>query len=55
VKALSGSVTVTVPKGARPATRLMTLSGQVDCDCPEGDEGDIRVKTLSGGIRVVER
>lgn len=55
VKALSGSVTVTVPKRARPATSLMTLSGQVDCDCPDGDEGEIRVKTLSGGIRVVER
>ena len=55
VKALSGSVTVSVPRGARPTTRLKALSGDVRCDCPDGGEGEIKVKTLSGNIRVVER
>lgn len=55
IKAMSGSVTVTVPEGARPATRLKALSGNVRCECRVGGEGEIKVKTLSGNIRVVER
>ena len=55
IKALSGSVTVSVPRGARPATRLKALSGDVQCECPAGDDGEIKVKTLSGNIQVVER
>ncbi len=55
VKALSGSVTVSVPHGTQPSTRLKALSGDVRCDCPDGGEGEIRVKTLSGNIEVVER
>jgi DUF4097 and DUF4098 domain-containing protein YvlB len=55
VRALSGSVTVSVPRGARPATRMKALSGDVRCECPAGDDGEIKVKTLSGNIRVVER
>src|SRR2546421_376943 len=53
VKALSGSVTVSVPRGTRPATRLKTLSGNVQIAPDVGDDGEIRVKTLSGSIRVV--
>ena len=55
IKALSGSVTVSVPRGARPATRLKALSGDVHCESPAGDDGEIKVKTLSGNIQVVER
>jgi hypothetical protein len=46
---------VSVPRGARPATRLKALSGDVQCQCPAGDDGEINVKTLSGNIQVVER
>jgi DUF4097 and DUF4098 domain-containing protein YvlB len=55
VKAMSGSITISVPRGLRPATRLMTLSGKVQSETDTGDDGEIRVKTLSGSIRVVER
>ena len=55
IKALSGSVTVRVPRGSRPATRLKALSGDVQCECPDGGDGEIKVKTLSGNIQVVER
>jgi len=55
VKALSGSVMVTVPRGTRPATRLETLSGRVERDLEVGEEGEVRVKTLSGSIRLLER
>lgn len=55
VKAHSGSVTVSVPAGLRPATSLRASSGKVRCDCVEGDEGEIRVKVGSGSIAVVER
>lgn len=55
VKAHSGSVTVSVPAGLRPATSLRSSSGKVRCDCHEGDEGEIRVKVGSGSIAVVER
>jgi DUF4097 and DUF4098 domain-containing protein YvlB len=55
VKAHSGSVTVSVPAGLRPATSLRASSGKVRCDCDEGEEGEIRVKVGSGSIAVVER
>jgi DUF4097 and DUF4098 domain-containing protein YvlB len=55
VKAHSGSVTISVPPGLRPATSLESTSGKVRCDCDEGDDGEIRVKVGSGSIAVVER
>jgi len=55
VKAHSGSVTISVPPGLRPATSLRSSSGSVRCDCDEGDEGEIMVKVGSGSIAVVER
>ncbi|HUF83717.1 MAG TPA: DUF4097 family beta strand repeat-containing protein [Acidimicrobiia bacterium] len=55
VKAHSGSVTISVPPGLRPATSLESSSGKVRCDCDEGDDGEIRVKVGSGSIAVVER
>jgi DUF4097 and DUF4098 domain-containing protein YvlB len=55
VHAHSGSVTVTVPPGLRPRTRLTARSGSVRCDCEPGEDGEIDVVTGSGGIVVEQR
>jgi len=55
VEAHSGSVTVNVPGGLRPALDLRAMSGQVRCDCEPGSDGAIRVMTRSGQISVIER
>jgi DUF4097 and DUF4098 domain-containing protein YvlB len=55
VKAHSGSVTVSVPSGVRPAATLRSNSGKVQCDCQTGHDGEVRVRTLSGSILVAER
>ena len=45
VETHSGSVTLNVPTGLRPALELDTASGQVRCDCEPGSDGVIRVRT----------
>ncbi len=54
VQAHSGSVTVKVPAGVHPATRLKANSGRVVCECQEGTDGDISITTNSGSISVTE-
>ena len=55
IEAHSGSVTVTVPPGLRPALDLHTMSGAVRCDCEPGTDGSLRVTARSGRISVHER
>jgi DUF4097 and DUF4098 domain-containing protein YvlB len=55
VKAHSGSVTISVPSGVRPAAVLKSASGAVHCNLPMGHDGELRVRTLSGSISVEER
>lgn len=54
VSAVSGSVRIEVPQGARPATALRSLSGSVDTLAP-GTDGSITARTVSGSIMVGER
>jgi len=51
-RSISGSVKISLPQGARPATRLKAVSGHVRCDCEKGDEGEVRAATVSGAISV---
>jgi len=53
VSTMSGSVTVRLPDGVRPAARLRSLSGRPRCDCPAGDDCQVAVSTMSGKIEVV--
>ncbi len=53
VQTLSGSVTVKVPRGTRPAALLRSLSGKPRCDCEEGNDCRVAVSTMSGNIEVV--
>ena len=52
VRAVSGTVTVMVPRDARPATRLRAISGSVRCEPERGDDGEITIDTVSGTIAV---
>ena len=54
-RSISGSVEVSVPEGARPATRLKAVSGHVRCECQEGHDGEVRAATVSGAISVTCR
>jgi DUF4097 and DUF4098 domain-containing protein YvlB len=54
VQAHSGSVTITVPRGVHPATRLKAKSGQVRCDFEPGTDGEVAVVTGSGRIVLTE-
>jgi DUF4097 and DUF4098 domain-containing protein YvlB len=54
-RSISGSVSISVPDGDRPATRLKSVSGRVRCECSQGDDGEISAKTVSGGIEVTCR
>jgi DUF4097 and DUF4098 domain-containing protein YvlB len=53
VRAISGSVTVTVLDDVQPRFRLHSVSGNVRCDCAEGGDAGISITTTSGSIRVV--
>ncbi|MBI5947326.1 MAG: DUF4097 family beta strand repeat protein [Chloroflexi bacterium] len=53
VKTMSGAVTVRLPEGIRPQTRLRSLSGKSRVDCPEGDDCRVAVSSFSGKIEVV--
>jgi DUF4097 and DUF4098 domain-containing protein YvlB len=53
VQTLSGSVTVTVPRGTRPTALLRSLAGKGRCDCEEGNDCRVAVSTMSGKIEVV--
>ncbi len=55
VRCHSGTVTVTVPRGMRPATDLSTGSGRVECDVELGTDGKIAVHTGSGRVVVAYR
>jgi DUF4097 and DUF4098 domain-containing protein YvlB len=51
-RSISGSVRISLPAGARPATHLKAVSGKVRCECEAGDEGEVRAATVSGAISV---
>ena len=53
VRTMSGSVTVAVPQGVRPATMLRSMTGRPRSECEEGGDCQIAVRSLSGKIRVV--
>jgi DUF4097 and DUF4098 domain-containing protein YvlB len=50
---ISGKVTVRLPAGVRPCTRLRTMSGKRRVELEEGDDCRVTVKTASGRIAVV--
>ncbi|MGH9025494.1 MAG: DUF4097 family beta strand repeat-containing protein [Acidimicrobiia bacterium] len=50
----SGSITVTVPRGARPAARLRS-NGDVRCEPELGDDFNLEVNAGSGNITVTEK
>ena len=52
VRSISGAIEVSVPAGAKPATRLRSMSGRVHRECEPGDEGEIRASSMSGTITV---
>jgi DUF4097 and DUF4098 domain-containing protein YvlB len=54
-RSISGSVKISVPDGARPATRLKAVSGHVRCECEQGHDGEVRAATVSGAISVTCR
>ena len=51
----SGTISITVPPGIQPTTRLDSKSGSIRCDCAIGDDGSIVVVTKSGAIRIESR
>lgn len=51
----SGSITVTVPHGLRPALSLQSQRGSVHSDVASGGDGEIRATTRRGQIAVTER
>ncbi len=51
----SGTVSISVPAGVTPTTRLDSKSGSVRCDCGVGDDGSIVVVTKSGAIKIESR
>ena len=54
-RTISGSVSISVPEGSRPTTRLKSLSGRVRCECESGengDDGEIKASTVSGTVTV---
>jgi DUF4097 and DUF4098 domain-containing protein YvlB len=53
VQTLSGPVTVAVPDGVRPSSRLQSVSGRKHSECPEGSDCSIAVQSVSGRIDVV--
>jgi DUF4097 and DUF4098 domain-containing protein YvlB len=54
IEAHSGSITVTVPPGSRPETRLRA-GGSVRCDCEVGSDFRLDLHAGSGSITVTER
>jgi len=54
-RAISGSVSVSVPVGSRPTTRLKAVSGRVRCEPEPGHDGEIKVASVSGAISVTCR
>jgi DUF4097 and DUF4098 domain-containing protein YvlB len=54
-RSISGAISVSVPTGSRPTTRLKALSGSVHVDCEPGEDGEIRAKSISGTISVTCR
>jgi DUF4097 and DUF4098 domain-containing protein YvlB len=54
-RSISGAISVSVPTGSRPTTRLKALSGSVHVDCEPGQDGEIRAKSISGTISVTCR
>src|SRR5438132_25881 len=51
----SGWVKITLPSGARPATRLKAVSGHVRNECEPGHDGEVRAASVSGAISVTCR
>ena len=54
-RTLSAGVTVVVPRGMKPASRLSSFSGSIRNPIGVGTDGLIEVRTESGSIQVVER
>ena len=54
-RAISGSVSVSVPTGSHPSTRLKAVSGRVRCEPAPGTDGEIKVASVSGAISVTCR
>jgi len=54
-RSISGSIKVSVPDGARPATRLKAVSGKVRCEPEPGHDGEVKIKSVSGSISVTCR
>jgi DUF4097 and DUF4098 domain-containing protein YvlB len=54
-RAISGSVSVSVPEGSHPETRLKTVSGRVRCECEQGHDGEIKAASVSGAISITCR
>jgi DUF4097 and DUF4098 domain-containing protein YvlB len=54
VHTISGKVTVRLPVGVRPSTRLRSVSGKPRSELDEGDDCRVSVKTASGRIAVVQ-
>jgi DUF4097 and DUF4098 domain-containing protein YvlB len=53
IETMSGSVSVRLPYGVRPRTRLKSLSGRPRMECAPGEDCQIAVRSLSGNIEVV--
>ena len=54
-RAISGSISVSVPTGSRPATRLKAVSGHVRCEPEPGHDGEVKIASVSGAISVTCR
>ena len=54
-RTLSAAVTVLVPRGMRPASKLSTHSGSIRNRLQVGTDGLIEVRTGSGSIQVAEQ
>jgi DUF4097 and DUF4098 domain-containing protein YvlB len=52
---VSGTITITVPTGPRPAVRQKSLSGKRRVDVAAGTDLEITTKSVSGSTTIRER
>lgn len=55
VKATSGRIAVTLPRGCCPATNLSTRRGRIDNEVPTGSDGRVDVQTIAGRVSLAWR
>lgn len=55
VRTTSGRVSVTLPRGCCPRTRVAVRSGRVDNTVPAGDDGTVDLQTTSGRVSLAWR